>query len=211
MKRMRLIMLVALIGLMGISPVFAADFVNLSVSAQVANTSPELTLEIKELTEPGQSPYNGATVTTMNFGPLRRTLDGGADAGVWYSQKYYCVLIYPQSYGHQYEVRSACTGLTSGGNSLPAGSFMLSPQHAAADEWSAGDAQGELISGETLGDEGPAVTTGGSYKVIFNSSTGRNRILRAIYSLPVDADTPIPLSQPSGTYSGTVTITIAQL
>lgn len=219
MKRIKIIILLALVGLMGIGIAYAGTFANLSVSAKVINSSPELTLEIKELTTPEQSPWAGTTVTTMNFGTLTHILaDGTTDAGVWYSQKYYCVIIYTQSYGHKYEVRSTCAGLTSGGNSLPAGSFGLVPGYAAADEWSAGNAQGAKPTGAVLGDAGPAVATD---KVIYTSeAAASNRILRAFYSLPCKTTgggdpftgyTPIPLNQPNGDYAGTVTITIAQI
>ena len=218
MKKTILILLAVLVGLFNVLPCYAAPSVNIAVSAQVPNGTPDLTLVIKELSTPNQNPWTGTTVTNMTFGPLTHTLDDGSDAGVWFSKKYYCVIIFTTSFGHRYEVRSTCSGLVSGANSLPAGSFGLTPGYAAADEWSPGNPQGAQPTGSTLGAAGSAVATN---KVVYTSETAAsNRIIRAFYSLPpygtggalpFPGYTPITLSQPSATYSGSVTITIAAI
>lgn len=218
MKRLAMLMAVVCVALLCASVAFAASSANVSVSASVPNQSPELTMIIKELTEPNQNPWSGTTVTAMNFGALTHTLSGGGDAGVWYSPKYYCVIIFTTSFGHRYEVRSTCTGLVSGGVQAPAGSFGLTPAYAAEDEWSAGNPQGAMPSGATLGTAGPAVATD---KMIYRSETAAtNRIIRAFYSipsygaggaLPYPGYQPIPLSQGAGTYTATVTISIVAI
>lgn len=224
MKKLNIVLMVALIALFVIvlaKPAFCAD---VTVSAQVPSTSPVITVTVKELTTPGQDPTTGATVTDMNFGQLTHTLAGGGEAGVWYSAKYYAVLIYTNSFGRQYEIRSTCAGLVSGSNNLPTGCFGVSPGYASADRWNplvAATAQGTQPSGSTLGSAALAITGVGSFRSIYTSEpAASNRILRAFYSLPgygtggavpFTGYTPIPLSQASGTYSGTVTITIAPI
>ena len=218
MKKTLIMLLVSLVGLFNVLPCYAAPSVNIAVSAQVPSSTPDLTLVIKELTTANQNPWTGTTVTAMTFGPLIRTLADGTDAGVWYSSKYYCVIIFTTSFGKRYEVRSTCAGLTSGATSLPAGSFGLTPGYASQDEWSAGNPQGTQPTGSVLGAAGTAVATN---KAIYTSETAAsNRIIRAFYSLPCygaggalpfTGYTPITLNQAAATYSGTVTITIAAI
>lgn len=218
MKTMRIAMLVALAGLWGIGMAYAASFENVEITAGVPDGSPELTIVLKELTEPNQ-PLPVTDVTAMNFGELTHALTAGGDAGVWYSQKYYCALIFATSYGSKYEVKSTCTGLTSGANSLPAASFGVTPAYAKEDKWvwvGGEKAQGDMPETAELGIAGSAVATD---KLIYRSeAAASNRIIRAFYSLPCKtaggADpfpgyAPISLDQPNGTYTGTVTITIA--
>jgi hypothetical protein len=220
----KVMLLVALVSLLVISAPRVAFSVDITVSAQVPDSSPGDSIIIKELTTSGQDPWTGTTVSSMNFGELTHTLSGGEDAGVWYSQKYYCVFIFTTSFGHRYEVRSTCAGLTSSANSLPTGSFGVTPGYASQDRWVSSDpasAQGAQPVGSALGSAGSAITGAGSYNAIYTSeSAASDRIIRAFYSLPCYATgganpftgyTAIPLSQAAGTYSGTVTITIAAI
>ncbi len=218
MRKITIIILAVFIGLCAFDVSHAADSVNVTVSAQIPNNSAELSVIIKELTVANQEPWTGTTVTAMNFGTLTHTLTGGAEAGVWYSQKYYCVFIFTNSYGHRYQIVNDCLGLSSGGNSLPAGSFGLTPQYQSLDEWSASNPQGGQPSGSSVGVQGPAIATN---KVIYQSEpAASNRIIRAFYGLPSYATggalphsgyQPIPLSQAPGTYTGQVTITIVSI
>ena len=224
MKSLIILLLSALIGLGVILAPEASLAVDVGVFAEVPPNTPDITILIKELTTAGQDPFSGATVTAMNFGQLTHTLVGGGDAGVWYSQKYYAVMIFTNSFGRKFEIRSTCAGLTSAGNSLPTGSFGVTPGYSSADRWIALDpatAQGTQPTGSTLGSAAPAITGLGSFRSIYVSEpAATNRILRAFYSLPTflagggvpfTGYTPIPLSQPAGTYTGTVTITIAAI
>lgn len=216
MKKGRILTLTMLIGLCAFAVASAAHTVNVSVSAQIPNNSPELTVVVKELTVANQDPWTGTDVTTMNFGNLTHNIPGYGEAGAWYSPKYYCVIIFTSSYGERYQLTSTCAGLTSGANTLPAGSFGLTPQYISDDEWSPGHSQGGQPSGSTLGTAGPAIVTD---KIIYQSeNAASNRIIRAFYSLPSYGTggalphpgyVPIPLSQAPGTYTGQVTITIA--
>jgi hypothetical protein len=161
----------------------------------------------------------------MAFGQLTHTLTGGGEAGVWFSPTYFAVMIFTNSFGHRYEIRSTCSGLVSGANSLPAGSFSLTPGYASQDRFVALDplsAQGAQPTGSTQNTAGvSAITTSGTFRSVYISETAAsNRILRAFYALPPYSTggalpftgyVPIPLSQAAGTYSGTVTITIVAI
>ncbi|MEI6631397.1 MAG: hypothetical protein WCL25_02150 [bacterium] len=218
MKKLLIVMLAALVGLFNVLPCYAASSANVSVNAVVPNNTPQLSLVIKELATEGQEPWTGTDVSAMTFGQLTTKAADGSDAGVWFSPKYYCVFLFTTSYGNHYEVRSTCAGLSNGATPLPTGSFMLVPGYASADEWSAGNAQGVQPTGSTLGGKDSAV---GTDKLIYRSETAAsNRIIRAFYSIPsyleggakpYEGYEPIPTSQAAGTYTGTVTITIAAI
>ena len=201
----------------------AANTVNISARAVVPTSSPEISVIIRKFTDanPDNNPWTNSTeVSSMDFGGLTHLLVGGDEAGVWYSQAGFCVVVYAQPYGDPYEIKSTCLGLSSGSNSLPAGCFGLTPVYSADDRWggAGGETQGDMPAGAWLGDAGPAITTG---KLIYSSETGVGtaRIIQAYYGLPCyktggadpfpDYD-PIPLNQAAGTYTGTVTITISQ-
>jgi len=204
--------------LLALTLAYAADKANIDVTAKVPNGSPQIVVQIKQLTAEGQEPWTGSDVTEMSFGDLSHTLADGTDAGVWYSPKYYCVFIFTTSYGNKYEVKSTCNGLSDGGNTLPPESFMLTPGYAKEDEWSKGNPQGDQPVDSKLGNADSAV---GIDRVIYTSeAAGTNRIIRAFYSLPsykkggvkpYEGYKPIKLDQPAGTYSGTVTISIAAI
>jgi hypothetical protein len=218
MKNLKVLMLIALMGLLAVNGTHAATSANLAVSAQIPTVSMDMTVSMKELTTPGQEPWTGADVTSMFFGTLTHLLTDGSEAGVWYSQKYYCAFIFSNSFGQRYELKSSCSGLTSGGNSLPAASFGLTPAYQDLDSWTADGLtpQGAMPTGATLGTAGPAITTN---KIVYRSEpAATNHIIRAFYSLPCydigganpfPGYQPIALTQAPGTYSGTVTITIA--
>ena len=227
MKKLNIVLLATLIGIWAVSlsgVVFAADYADYDVYADIDDFTPEITVVVRELTSAGAEPSSGTIVESMNFGELTHTLTGGVDAGVWYSTKYYCAFIYTSSWGHPYELRSSCSGLTDGGNSLPAGSFMLTPSYEGLDRWVAlDDTTAQDTDDDPPGDLGTidSAITGASYKVLYTSeAAASNRIIRAFYSLPgyaaggadpYDGYEPILLTQPGGNYHGLVTITIASL
>lgn len=226
MKKLCLIFTAFMVSLaLVVGTCWAASTATINTSATVANSSPELSVTILEFTDgnPDNNPWTNSTeVPAMNFGTLEHLLADGSDAGLWYSKSGFCVVIFTQPFSHPYDVRSTSTGLVSGAESLPAGSFGLTPVYSEDDEWCYGSpqvcvAQGPMPTGATLGDAGSAVATD---KLVYSSEPGEGtaRIIQAYYGLPpYKADgsdphpgfEPIPLTQAPGTYTGTVTITIA--
>ncbi len=213
---------------------YAVSSVNVTATATVPTSTPELSVVILEMSDDNadNNPWLNAAgaanpvVTTMNYGTLTHYLPDGADAdtlpdeaGIWFGTKSFCVVIYTQPYGKPYNVTSTCTaGLTSAGIPLPASSFSLTPVYSIADKYNPTDpaGQGAMPIGAVLGTAGSAVATG---KSIYSSELGTAKavILQAYYGLPPKKATGdwyagwagIPLSQTAGTYTGTATISIA--
>ncbi|HTZ11236.1 MAG TPA: hypothetical protein VMD04_02505 [Candidatus Margulisiibacteriota bacterium] len=223
MKKLNLLLLAIFVCTCVFSVVeYAYSDAQVTVTANIPSYSPEITVALKQLTSAGQDPSTGANATVMNFGTLTHNLTTGGEAGVWYSPTYFCAFVYSNSWGKQYEIRSSCDGLTSTTSSLPPQSFMITPSYSSGDRWNATNnatAQGTMPG--TLGTPGSAITGTGSYKVIYTSeAAASNRILRAFYSIPTYNSTgatpysgwqPIPLNQSSGSYSGTVYITVSAI
>jgi hypothetical protein len=222
MRGLKLFFSTAFLALGAIAVVYAGSSASIGGVAHVPRGSPSINLIVKELTQANQEPWSGATVQEMNFGELTYKLTDGSDAGVWFSPKYYCVFIITTSYGHHYEIKSSCTGISSGTDALPAESLGVTPAYRPEDEWKwdGGSApQGAMPEGSTLGSAGPAIVADKSlYKSESNRSS--NRIIRAFYSLPCYGAEgalpfagykPIPKAQAAGTYTGTVLISIVVL
>lgn len=215
MRKIKLLFLVLTL-VVGLSSLgFAATEEIIDVRAEVPDSTPEITVLVKELTSAGQDPFTGLDVQTMNFGTLTHLLADNSEAGVWYSQKYYAVIIFANSFGEQYEIKSSSNGLAVGGNTLPVNSFVLTPDYADEDEFSAGNPQGAQPATSLLGPVGSAATIDA---LVYRSEVaGTSRIIRAFYSLPAlgaggavpfTGFESIPLSQAQGIYTGTVTISI---
>ena len=203
----------------------AATSVNLATTATVSPSTPELTVILKQIDDgdPDKNPWTGSTtVTSMTLGPLIHILEGGSDAGIWFAKRFFAAIVFSQPFGKPYNINSSSTGLTSGVNTLPGAAFVLAPGYAAEDMFDTnGDGigdlpQGAMPSGASLGAKDSAV---GTNKLVYSSETGTatGRIIRAYYGVPpknTDGTKPypgwsgVPLSQASGSYSGTVTLTI---
>ncbi len=225
MKKTMVVMLIALVGLFVAAQ--QGYCVDVPVSASITNSSPEMVVVIKQLGTANQDPNTGTTVTTMNFGTLTH-MAGTVDTGCWFSTNYFAALMYTNSFGKKYEVRSSCSGLSNGTTYLPATSFGIVPAYWGGDMWDPSVStswQGpnqntaDVTSGAIKGTAGTAVA---SLKPIYTSEpAGSNRIIRAFYSIPPPAAVgqpvpftgyaPMPLSQAPGTYTGTVAITIAAI
>ena len=201
----------------------------LSVNAVINSGSPEMDIDILMFTDgnPDNNPWTGSTKVTgtmkLDFGTLGHTyvdpLDGQTkDAGVWFSQNGYCVVVYTQGFGKKYEVRSSCAGV----GTLPAGGFGVTPVYSALDEWVWPDGsrhqQGTKPTDAVVGSAGTAVATN---KAVYTSeSPSTARIIQIYYglspkksdgSVPFPGWTGIPLTQAAGTYTGTVTLSIVAI
>lgn len=219
MKKILSYCLVLAIGVFNLGSLNAATSVNLATTASVSASTPELTVLVKQIDDgdPDKNPWTGSTtVSSMAFGPLTHILDNGSDAGIWFAKRYFCAIVFTQPFGKPYNINSSSSGLTSGANTLPAAAFVLAPGYASLDEWSPGNPQGPMPSGASLGAKGSAV---GVNKLVYSSETGiaTGRIIQSYYSIPPDGIggvdpypgwSGVPLGQPAGSYSGTVTLTI---
>jgi hypothetical protein len=200
----------------------------IQVSAQVPTGSEfnywMLKGDSKKTFDPSDDTFIAAT--TMAYGTLEHILGDGSEAGVWYSPFYYAVFFSAITGGAKYKFLSTSSGLYSSGIKLP-----VDPDHPDPDEaWGITmidcrklenigtpeekDVTEPCPTGASLGDKGPASVTD---KKIYDSGTGAEsaQIVRADFSIPPDTGpttdpfpgwSGVPLSQKSGTYSGTLQI-----
>lgn len=197
---------------------------SLSVTATVPSNTPAMEINIYKNGSP--DPARLITGTTLAFGTLQPGVGPVVEGpGVWYSPDYYCVQIYTQGYSFKYEVRSSCSGIGTISNTNSY--FVLTPVYNAGDLFDPNDPnsdQGAKPAAATVGTIGSAIATN---KVIYASEVApsTSRILQAYYSIPqhpFDAAgnalpipytgwTGLPLSQASGSYTGTVTLSIVAI
>ncbi|MEQ1765955.1 MAG: hypothetical protein ABL859_00880 [Methylotenera sp.] len=155
--------------------------------------------------------FNGATVTSMDFGRLiTLPLTGGGTTGLRSSATSTTgtgavdVFISGNSQGAPYTISQTGTPVTSGANTLPAGALNVVPVYATQDNGGAA-----LPAGASIGTPGTWVGTRTLYT---SGSTGALRTIQAYYSVTDDpaagATASVPTSQAAGTYTGTVTFTM---
>ena len=204
--------------------VFAASEKLIEVFAEIPENSPQIDVVILKIIgkDTDSNPWTDSTEeTSMDFGELTYLLDDGSNAGLFYSEAGFCVVIFAQPFGNPYQIRSNCFGLNheAGLGSIKPNSFGLTPVYSDVDQFvSPGgqSAQGPMPVGATLGSAGSAVGD----KLIYSSEsgTGTARIIQAYYGLPpfdVGGGLPFPgyepieLGQASGKYKGQVTVTIS--
>lgn len=214
-------LVLALVVFSGVASLDAASTVTLSTTASVPLLSPELTVLLLQIDDgnPDNNPFTGSTTaTSLTFGTLTHLLSDGSEAGGWFANRFFCAVVFTQPFGLPYEVRHTGTAATSGVNALPNGSFGITPVYSSTDEFSPGVPQGAMPVGATLGTAGSAVIVN---KLVYSSEPAPGpataRIIQVYYSLPPDGPggvdpfpgyQQIPLSQPTGSYSATVTLTI---
>jgi hypothetical protein len=195
----------------------------ISVTAQIPEASPSMSITILEFSDgnPDNNPWTNSTqVKWMDFGTLTYLMNG-KNAGFFYSPTAFCVNIYTDPFGKPYEIKQSSTGLASpGGIAIPKNSFAFVPVYSKDDlwMWEGGSAkQGDMPAGARLGSPGSAV---GENLLVYSSESGIGtaRIIQLYYSLPpygvggtspFSGFAPIPLTQTPDTYTGTVTLTMS--
>lgn len=204
MRLLKLFLLGGLFILGSLNLCWAGSTASIGVQAQIPQQL-ELSYWIR-YAPPGGDPYGSGSgdATSINFGKL----SWDDTNGIWVADKYYTVFLVARTSGRPYRIVQTCTGLVNGSYKLD-DSFVVTPDYQANDEWSGGQPQGPMPSGDSLGTSGLAVATN---KVIYNGNSGKTRIIRAYYGLatgePGKPGKPITGDQPSGTYTGTVTFTV---
>lgn len=173
----------------------------ITVSAGV-NGSLSLTLVMRK------NSSAGAVITTMDFGQLMDIGTGtlrSSPTGTTATGSVDCFLT-ANSHGLQYAITQTGTSLSNGINTLPSGACTVVPIYAAADNGGA-----TMPAGAALGTPGSWVATN---KPIYTSEAGTAalRTIQAGYAITDDptagATTGVPLSQPGGTYTGSITFTV---
>jgi len=157
---------------------------------------------------PGVDPYGtgSGNATSLNFGTL--VYDNAN--GIWTATKYFTVFLLASSSGRPYRIQQTNSGFSKGSTNLN-NSLIVTPDYIAEDEIVTGVPQGS-IGTDSYGSKSLALAVN---KVIYNGNTGRARIARAYYGLATgetgepSGSEPITGDQVSGTYSGTITFTVA--
>ena len=178
----------------------------INVSAQVGSA-----LSITaDLFKNSVSAPNDIADTTMNFGTLTTDLGGGvfsdnlrsSTQGSTGTGSVVALVSAVSNAGTQYTITQTGTSMQSGGNSLPSGACTVVPVYTDADN------NGQTIVG-ALGTPGSWI---GTRTIYTSNATGSGRVIQAHYSITDDPDagatTGVPLNQPAGTYTGTVTFTV---
>lgn len=209
----RTAMAVVLAGWLLPAPAMAVDIPSaggvINISA-VVPTNLTFTATIFELVPSGTGTAIGPQVTAMNFGNLASNGTFDPDGigplppqpRALNSTKAFQVFFAINSQGRAYQIKQTATTLRSGVNTIPDGAFIVTPLSGVG-----GNPATPLPAGITVGTRGTAVFTN---KVLF-SSTGPTSTLATTYGITDDATLGatqfIPLTQPAGTYTTTVTFT----
>ena len=206
-KLMTIIAVIAVVALGATPAVFAATN---SAGPYTVSASVDGTLSMSVVLK--KNDWNGTTITTMDFGKLidigTGTLRSSSTSTT--ATGAVCAMITANSHGLPYSITTTGSALSNGTTTLPAGACGCVPTYIAADNGGAAKP-----TGATLGAAGPWV---GTTRAIYTSETGTAKMvaLRAYYSITDDpaggssggTTGNVPLSQPGGTYTNTVTITV---
>lgn len=181
----------------------------------------DLTVRIVEVQDDQDPGTEGTEVSNMTFGSLTDTFANGTSAGNLFSRTWFAAFLTASTSGRQYIIRQTSDGLRDGTNSIPDNCYLMVPDYIGDDEWvwTGGSAPQDDDNNPpgSLGSAGPAK---GTNKVIYTSnSQGLSSIIRCYYIITngwKDATTQwpgfsgdaIPLDQPAGDYSGSVTFSI---
>ena len=204
MKKTLAVFMIAMTAMVCVAPAQAATSVQgpFTVSAAVASAL-SLTVVMK------QNDFNGATVTSMNFGNLVNIGTGTLRSSATSTTGTGAVDVFlsANSQGLAYSITQTGSPMSNGSSTLPAGACIVKPVYAAADNNNVA-----MPAGASLGTGG--TFTSASSKLLYQSELGaaQARTIQAIYSITDDpaagATSGVPTSQPSGTYSSTVTYTL---
>ena len=204
MKKITAVMVLAMIVFWDMAlPAFAATVSSspVPVSASVDGAL-SMTMTMKK------NDFNGATVTSMDFGrlvdigtgTLRSSSTSTTGTGA------VDVFLSANSHGLPYTITQTGTALSNGSVNLPAGACVVTPVYAAPDNGGASMPPGAVL--------GPKESWVANNKVLYTSESGTAamRTIEAFYSITDDpaagSTASVPPNQPSGTYTGTVTFTV---
>ncbi len=202
MIRKATIALLAVLFLGMSSMCYADNIVNVDVNAQIPDML-ELSSWIKYFMDENQTPLGDAE--SFDFETLTHTLEGGGEAGVWFSRKWFTIYLVANTGGRRYQLKQTCTGVTSGGNDINS-AFVVTPNYSEYDELG-GVPQGPIPG--TIGVPNLAVSTD---HVLYTSDTGGlARIIQGIYAIPNESEVTgyesISFDTPQGVYGGEVVLT----
>ena len=136
---------------------------------------------------------------SLDFGELVRI------GNEFRAAKFFKVFLRANATGDSFELTQISTPLTRAGGpeTIPTGAYIAKPTYVEADNAGLSEPPGS-----TVGAIGTAVGT----RTLYQDPTGSSRTITVVYTLSGDPNTgateTIPLSQKSGSYSGTVQFTL---
>ncbi len=150
----------------------------------------------------------GAVVTAMDFGKLINIGTGSLRSSTTSTTGTgaICALVRATSPSAPYVITQSGSALSNGITTLPAGACTVVPTYNAADNGGA-----LLPAGASVGTKGTWVENG---KVLYTSGPDYStRNVTCYYSITDDpaagASTGVPINQPGGVYTGTITFTVS--
>ncbi len=177
-------------------PVFATDITSSAVNVvAIVDGQVSISLVLTENTS------TGATLTSVNFGELEPD-SGGV---TMHSARNVVISITANTHGLPYVIKQTGSSLTTGSETIPPGSCVVTPVYTAAD-----NAGADQPPGSSLGAAGSWVATD---KVLYASESGTAamRTIQNIYAITSDpgagATSTVPSEQPGGNYSSSLTLT----
>lgn len=182
------------LGLAAFSPVVHATSLNGNPVVVEASVGAGLTLNVTITDQ-----LTNTVVPSMDFGELVRT------DNEFRSKTFFKVLLRINSVGDPCQLTQTGTALTrtDGTETMPSGAYIVKPEYVDADNNGVG-----IPTGASVGKVATVVGT----QVLYNDPTGSDRNVTALYTLSGDstlgATQIIPLSQKSGSYSGTIQFTL---
>ena len=196
---------IALVMIMAIASVPSAVWAASASSAPITTSAVvDATLTLNVVLK--KNDFAGATVTTMDFGKLINIGTGTLRSSPTSTTGTGAVaaFISANTSGTAYTITQSGTAMSNGAATLPSGALTVVPTSSAADNGGVA-----LPAGASVGTAGTWVGT----RTLYNSGAGAAvRNVVCYYSVTDDAaagaTTGIPLSQPGGTYTGSVTITV---
>ncbi len=206
-------------GFFAASPAFAVAVACTGTCAPVVTATVSSTLTfnvsiVELLPAAGGGTTIGPAVTAMNFGAL-------ASQGKWdddnnpatpdvsrsmSSLKAFQVFFGINAQQRPFSIKQSSSGigLASGTNTIPAGGFIVTPLQGVG-----GDTTKPLPAGISVAPRTSAI--GSNIELFSRASNGTSNTMAATYGITDDpafgATQPIPLDQPAGTYTTTITFT----
>lgn len=204
-------------GFVAATPAFALAVTCTGTCAPVVTATVSSTLSfnvtiVELIPAAGGGTTIGPAVTAMNFGPLASNgtftnPQGQQQLRSLNSTKAFQVFFGINAQQRPFSIKQSSSGigLASGTNVIPVGSFIVTPLQGVG-----GDTTQPLPSGTSVAPSGSAI--GSNIELFSRATTGSSNTMAATYGITDDPargafGTGIPLDQPAGTYTTTITFT----
>jgi len=137
---------------------------------------------------------------------------------IWRSHYYFTVILVARTSGLPYKITQSCTGVVNGTSNLNK-ALLAQGGYESKDQLVENTDQGDLTGSDAVNKK--KFCAYGSNKLIYTGATGKTRMVRCYYGLASGQDftddnddeptgsAPLTSDAAAGTYSGTITFTVA--